>query len=84
MNNNSFRNLNQISPLEPIWLDFFVCFLIITFVLCVSCNLCLLITFLRFKDLRCSINYLIIAITISNLFGSLQFPFIIYSNYIRK
>ena len=79
------NNLNQISPIEPIKLDFYAYFLIIIFLLCVCCNSFLLISQSRYKELYSpSLNYLIIAITASNLFGSIQFPALIYSNFIRK
>ena len=79
------NNFNQISPIEPIILDFYAYFLIIIFLLCVCCNSFLLISQSRYKELYSpSLNYLIIAITASNLFGSIQFPALIYSNFIRK
>jgi hypothetical protein len=79
------NNFNQISPIEPIILDFYAYFLIIIFLLCVCCNSFLLISQSRYKELYSpSLNYLIIAITASNLFGSIQFPVLIYSNFIRK
>jgi hypothetical protein len=79
------NNYNQISPIGPIILDIYAYFLTIIFLLCVSCNSFLLISQSRHKELYSpSLNYLIIAITASNLFGSLQFPVLIYSNFIRK
>jgi hypothetical protein len=79
------NNFNQTSPLKPFILDIYAGFLIITFFLCVICNSFLLITFIRFKELRLfSLNLLIIAISVCNLIGSLQFPALIYSNFVRK
>jgi hypothetical protein len=86
MFNDSFKenSFNQISPIDPVVLNFYASFLIIIFFLCVICNSYLLITFVRFKDLLCPLNMLIFAITACNLFASLQFPPVIYSNLIRK
>lgn len=76
--------VKQTSPIDPFILNLCAGFLIITFFLCFFCNSYLLIAFIRFKDLRCSLNLLIITITVSNLSGSFQFPPIIYSYSIRK
>lgn len=75
---------NVLSPIEPFVLDLYASFLIIIFLLCIICNSHLLIAFVRFKDLRNSVNMLIFAVTACNLLSSLQFPPIIYSNFIRK
>ena len=81
---NESNDFNLISPIDPFILNFYASFLITIFLLCIICNSYLLITFVRFKDLLCPLNMLIFAITACNLFASLQFPPVIYSNLIRK
>jgi hypothetical protein len=59
----------------------YLCFV---FVLCIFINAILLSVYARFKKLRTSLNKLIIVLTVINLFGSIQFPFVIHSNFVHK
>lgn len=59
-------------------------FLILSLILNVVLNSTLLLVFYRYRKLRTPVNMLIIVTTIFNLFGSVQFPFVIYSNIVNK
>ena len=79
---NSTVNFDEFdSPLEPITLYSFAVFLTLIGIMCFFSNSYLVYIFIRFKELHTPLNVLIVAITLSNLSGSIQFPFIIYSNY---
>ena len=82
---NSTVNFDKFnSPLEPIILDAFAIFLTLIGIMCFSSNSYLAFIFIRYKELHTPLNVLIVAITLSNLSGSIQFPFVIYSNYNHK
>ncbi len=69
------------SPLDPIVLDSLAVFLTIIGIMCFLSNSFLAFIFIRFKELHTPLNVLIVAITLSNLSGTIQFPFVIYSNF---
>ena len=77
-------NLAKISPINPITLNLIGVYLVIVFVLSVFINTILLYVFARFKQTRTALNKLIIVMTAINLFGSIQFPFVIQSNFAHK
>ena len=56
-------------------------YLVFTILLCLVVNTLLLDVFVRFKQLRTSLNKLIIVLTAFNLFGSIQFPLVIHSHF---
>ena len=58
-------------------------YLILSLILNVILNSTLLLVFYRYRKLRTPLNMLIIVTTIFNMFGSVQFPFIIYSNIVK-
>jgi hypothetical protein len=74
----------KISPINKELLNIIGSYLFILFLLCILVNTQLLIIFVRFKQLRTSLNKLIIVLTAFNLFGSIQFPFLIHSNFVHK
>ena len=77
-------NEPKISPINKIILNIIGFYLIILFLLCILVNTKLLIIFVRFKQLHTSLNKLIIVLTLFNLLGSIQFPFLILSNFANK
>jgi hypothetical protein len=81
---DKLKNANKISPINPIVLNLIGIYLIIVCVLSVFINAILLYVFARFKKLRTALNKLIIAMTAINLFGSIQFPFVIQSHFANK
>ena len=72
---------NTISPINNKILDIVGVYLFIVFLMCIFVNILLLVIFIRFKQLRTSLNKLIMVLTGFNLFGSIQFPFLIHSHF---
>lgn len=69
------------SPLHPFLLNSSGVFLTLIGVTCFLSNAFLVVLFKRFKKLQTPLNVLIVVVTLSNLIGTLQFPFVIYSNF---
>jgi len=78
------ENEIKISPINDKLLNTIGVYFVILFLLCIIVNTFLLCIFGRFKKLRTALNKLIIALTAFNLFGSIQFPFVIYSSFVHK
>jgi hypothetical protein len=74
----------KISPINGKILNTIGVFLFMIFLLCILVNTQLLVIFARFKQLRTSLNKLIIVLTAFNLLGSCVFPFVIHSNFVHK
>ena len=74
----------KISPINKELLNIIGTYLFILFLLCILVNTQLLVIFARFKQLRTSLNKLIIVLTAFNLLGSCVFPFVIHSNFVHK
>jgi hypothetical protein len=79
-----FESKINISPINSKILHTIGVYLIAVFLLCIFINALLLTIFARFKKLRTSLNKLIFVLTAINLFGSIQFPFVILSNFVHK
>ena len=75
---------NTISPINFFLLDLVGVYLVIVFLLCVVVNSSLLYVFARFKKTRTTLNKLILIMTAFNLFGSIEFPFVIHSHFVHK
>ena len=84
MTRTKFEDEIKISPINSKILYTIGVYLCFVFVLCIFINGILLTVFARFKKLRTSLNKLIIVLTAINLFGSVQFPFVIHSNFAHK
>ena len=82
--NDEFENKTKISPINTQILNAIGIYLFILFLLCILVNTLLLVIFARYKELRTFLNKLIIVLTAFNLFGSIQFPFLIHSNFVHK
>lgn len=78
------KKADTISPINSIVLDFVGVYLIIVFLLCIVVNSLLLYVFVRYKKTRTALNKLIFIMTAFNLFGSIQFPFVIHSSFVHK
>ena len=78
------KKADTISPINSIVLDFVGVYLIIVFLLCIVVNSLLLYVFVRYKKTRTALNKLIFIMTTFNLFGSIQFPFVIHSSFVHK
>ncbi len=78
------ENKTNASLLNKKILDLIGIYLSFTFLLCIFLNTILLVVFARFKQLRTSLNKLIIVLTAFNLFGSIQFPFVIHSHFFHR
>jgi len=81
---DSFDFENHSSPIKKFWTSIFGIYLIIIFLLCIILNSILLLVFYRNKELRIPFNMLIMSITFLNLFSTIQFPFVIHSNFSHK
>jgi hypothetical protein len=78
-------NFNESSsPLNSLYTNLFGIYLIIIFLLCIILNSILLFVFYRNKELRIPFNILIMVITFLNLLSTIQFPFVIHSNFSHK
>lgn len=77
-------NENTFSPIDKTILYAVGIYLIIVFILCIVLNSTLLLVFIRHRDLRAPINLLIITMTVFNLMGSVQFPFVIDANFKQR
>ena len=76
---------NQVmSPINTVLLDVIGAYLVLTLTLCIIVNSLLIYVFARFKKLRTALNKLILVMTAFNLFGAIQFPFVIHSNFVHK
>ncbi len=83
MNQSNLKNNydENASPLDRAVLNLFGFLLSLIAVMCFLSNSFLMITFIRHKELRTSLNIFIVAISLSNLLSTLQFPFLIKSNF---
>ena len=79
-----FDDAIKVSPINHIILYMIGVYLVVIFLLAIFVNALLLFVFARFKKLRTSLNKLIIVLTFFNLLGSVQFPFVIHSNFVHK
>jgi len=79
-----FTDKIKISPINDLILNLVGVYLVIVFLLCIIVNTLLLVVFARFKQLRTTLNKLIMILTVFNLFGSIQFPFVIHSHFVHK
>ena len=82
--NDEFENKTKISPINSQILNAIGIYMLTLFLLCILVNILLLVIFARYKELRTLLNKLIIVLTAFNLFGSIQFPFLIHSNFVHK
>lgn len=72
------------SPINEFALKISGIYLIFGLVLCIISNSILLLVFIRHKNLRTTPNLIIIAITLINLIGSIEFPFMIGNTFNSK
>jgi len=72
------------SPINGKILDIIGVYLLTIFVMGLFVNTLLLVVFARFKQLRTSLNKLILVLTAFNLLGSLELPFVIHSSLVHK
>jgi len=84
MNLTYLKNENVISPVNRHVLQISSIYLILILVLCISLNSFLLFIFYKHKQIRTPLNQIIIVMTIFNLIGSIQFPFVIDSFIAEK
>ncbi len=82
--NDEFENKTKISPINPQILNAIGIYMLTLFLLCILVNTLLLVIFARYKELRTLLNRLIIVLTAFNLLGSIEFPFVIHSNFVHK
>ena len=75
---------NNKSPIDELTLNLVGIYLIICLVLCLVLNAILLLVFKRHKKLRTCLNMLILVMTVFNLVGSTEFPFMILNNFSDK
>ena len=75
---------NKSSPISKELTTIFGFYLIIIFLLCIILNSTLLLVFYKSKKLRTPFNMLIIVITFLNLLSTIQFPFVIHSNFSQR
>jgi len=75
---------SEISALNPVLLDIVGLFLCMVFILCLMFNFVMLYVFMHYKEIRSSVNKLVMAIAIINLFNSFQFPYLIKSFFAHK
>ena len=79
------QKYDAISPINEMILNITGIYMFFCFFLCVLLNSSLLLVFIRFKELlENPLNIFVASITICNLFGSIQFPFVIDSNFKHK
>ena len=76
--------LTEISPLSPVLLDFIGSVLSFIFILCVMLNFIMLYVFMRYKEIRSSVNKLVMTVAVINLFSSFQFPYLIKSYFAHR
>lgn len=82
--NWTLKNANVDSPLNRAALELIGFYLVANFILCITVNSILLLVFIRYKKIRTPLNQLIMVMTIFNLIGSIQFPFVIHSHMSYK
>lgn len=73
-----------LSPIGSITLKIIGFCLILNLILSLKFNALLLLTFIRCKKLRNKYNFFIITITIFNLIGCIEMPFVIHSSFKAK
>jgi Na+-driven multidrug efflux pump len=82
--NWTLKNENIISPVNKHILTISGIYLILILFLCVILNALLLSIYYKHKQIRTSLNQIIMLMTLFNLIGSIQFPFIIDSFFVTK
>ena len=81
---DTFNFETNLSPISEFWTRIFGIYLLVVFLLCIILNSILLAVFYRNKELRIPFNMLIMFTTFLNLFSTIQFPFVIHSNFSHK
>ena len=83
--NWTLKNENVISPVNKHILTISVIYLILILFLCVILNTLLLVVYYKHKKiLQTRLNQIIMIMTLFNLIGSIQFPFLIDSFMLKK
>jgi len=83
--NWTLENENVISPVNKHILTISVIYLILILFLCVILNTLLLVVYYKHKKiLQTPLNQIIMIMTLFNLIGSIQFPFLIDSFMLKK
>jgi hypothetical protein len=83
--NWTLKNENVISPVNKHILTVSVIYLILILFLCVILNTLLLVVYYKHKKiLQTRLNQIIMIMTLFNLIGSIQFPFLIDSFMLKK
>ena len=82
--NWTLNDENKPSPLSNFVLNLVGIYLTIIFISSILLNSLLLLVFIRYKKTRTPLNQLIMIMTIFNLIGSIQFPFVIQSHFVNK
>ena len=82
--NWTLKNENVISPVNKHILTISVIYLILILFLCVILNRLLLVIYFKHKKIRTPLNQIIMIMTLFNLIGSIQFPFLIDSFMLKK
>ena len=82
--NWTLKNENVISPVNKHILTISVIYLILILFLSVILNTLLLVIYYTNKKIRTPLNQIIIIMTLFNLIGSIQFPFLIDSFMLKK
>ena len=82
--NWTLKNENLISPVNKHVLMVSGIYLILILLICIILNTLLLVIYCKHKKIRTSLNQIIMLMTLFNLIGSVQFPFIIDSFFVKK
>jgi hypothetical protein len=82
--NWTLKNENVISPVNKHVLMISGIYLILILLICIILNTLLLAIYCKHKKIRTSLNQIIMLMTLFNLIGSIQFPFIIDSFFVTK
>ncbi len=82
--NWTLKNENKISPSNHFGLNLAGYYLIFVFLVGFLSNFILILVFLRYNLIKFSLNRLIFVMTVFNLIGTVQFPFVIVSNFEHK
>ena len=82
--NWTLKNENKISPSNHFGLNLAGVYLVFVFLVGFLMNFILLLVFLRYNLYKASLNRLIFVMTVFNLIGTVQFPFVITSNFKHK
>jgi Na+-driven multidrug efflux pump len=82
--NWTLKNEHVISPVNKHVLMISGIYLILILLICIILNTLLLVIYCKHKQIRTSLNQIIMLMTLFNLIGSIQFPFIIDSFFVKK